>query len=51
MIDAMIEGLCCFWCGVVFEKAHGHPVLCKDCYKPNSKFPEATHKEEKIKEK
>ena len=51
MIDKSINGLCCFWCGVVFEKAHGNPVLCGDCHKADSKFPEAIYKEESIKEK
>ena len=30
--DDMIEGFCCSLCGVYFEKEHGFPVLCKDCW-------------------
>jgi hypothetical protein len=29
--DIMV-GLCCAHCGVYFVKAHGHPVLCADCW-------------------
>jgi len=28
----IISGLCCSHCGVYFENAHGHPVLCLECY-------------------
>lgn len=27
-----INGLSCSWCGVYFEKEHGYPVLCHDCW-------------------
>ena len=50
MTDKLINGECCFWCGIVFEMAHEHPVLCKDCYElcqKDPKFPKATHQEEK----
>jgi hypothetical protein len=30
--EDMTSGLCCQWCGIYFEKEHGYPVLCKDCY-------------------
>ncbi len=30
--DDVVEGLTCSHCGVYFEEAHGHPVLCHDCY-------------------
>lgn len=30
--DDMIEGLTCSWCGIMFKKEHGFPVLCKNCY-------------------
>jgi len=29
--DDMIDGLCCSWCGIYFEKEHGYPVICNDC--------------------
>ena len=32
MADDMIEGRSCSECGIYFEKSHGHPVLCKDCF-------------------
>jgi len=28
-----LDGFSCFWCGVYFEKEHGYPVLCNDCWK------------------
>ena len=50
--EAMIEGAMCSWCGVVFEEAHGHPVLCEDCYEGALQeegkapdIPKAYHKE------
>ena len=30
--DDMIEGWACSHCGIYFEKEHGYPVLCHDCY-------------------
>lgn len=32
-----IDGTKCFLCGVYFEKTHGYPVLCDDCYKNMTK--------------
>jgi len=32
LADDMVNGLSCSECGVYFEKAHGYPVLCSDCY-------------------
>lgn len=29
----IITGYCCSLCGVYFEEAHNHPVVCKDCWK------------------
>jgi hypothetical protein len=31
--EDMVDGWSCSWCGVYFEQEHGHPVLCKDCFK------------------
>jgi hypothetical protein len=28
----MIQGRTCSHCGIMFEKEHGHPVLCNACY-------------------
>ena len=30
--DMMIEGGGCSWCGVIFRKDYGYPVLCKSCW-------------------
>ncbi len=30
--DLMINGKQCSHCGMCFEKEHGCPVLCQDCY-------------------
>lgn len=27
------KGLSCQCCGIYFEKAHGFPVYCKECFK------------------
>lgn len=31
--NAMVSGEMCSLCGTYFKKAHGYPVLCKDCWK------------------
>lgn len=31
--DLKISGEMCNHCGVMFIEEHGHPVLCKDCFK------------------
>lgn len=36
--DDMTDGLACSHCGVCFEKPHGYPVLCGDCY--DGEFPD-----------
>ena len=46
----IINGFQCSWCGICFEKAHGHPVLCDDCFRDSTKkerdgLPKATEKE------
>ena len=33
----MINGSSCFWCGVYFEREHGYPVVCKNCWKNSTK--------------
>jgi hypothetical protein len=30
--DMMVDGGMCSWCGVVFRKNYGYPVLCKSCW-------------------
>lgn len=50
LADDMINGFSCSECGVYFEKEHGHPVLCKDCFEDIEQdedcfLPKATHKE------
>jgi len=30
--DLSIEGFCCMWCGRCFEREHGYPVLCRECF-------------------
>jgi len=30
--DDMIEGRSCSRCGVYFVEAHGHPVICRNCF-------------------
>jgi len=30
--DDKISGFNCSYCGVYFEKEHGYPVLCEDCW-------------------
>lgn len=32
LADDAVEGWCCEDCCIYFEKEHGHPVLCGDCY-------------------
>lgn len=47
--DDMVDGSSCSYCGVYFERPHGHPVLCKDCFadepEEDSVYPMATEKE------
>lgn len=33
IVEDMIEGLSCSWCGIYFTEPHGHSVVCKDCVK------------------
>lgn len=35
--DDAIEGFACSWCGIYFNKPHGHPVLCRECYNADPK--------------
>jgi hypothetical protein len=39
--DDMIDGFCCSECGMYFTQSHGYPVLCKDCWVPNSHLQKA----------
>lgn len=46
----MLTGRSCSWCGLYFEKKHGHPVICVGCWraaKPRERlhFKKATEKE------
>ena len=50
LADDMIEGRSCSECGIYFEKAHGYPVLCKECFEDIEQdedyfLPKATYKE------
>jgi hypothetical protein len=35
--EDMVNGRCCSHCGIYFQKAHGYPVLCSDCYNNETK--------------
>ena len=37
LADDMTNGYSCSWCGVYFEKEHGYPVLCEDCFRDAEK--------------
>lgn len=40
--DDIVNGLSCSCCGVYFERKHGYPVLCSDCFEDeNIDLPEA----------
>lgn len=46
----MINGHSCCLCGIYFEKDHGYPVVCKDCYsdltdEEREEYQRALHKE------
>lgn len=48
--EGMIEGFQCSHCGICFEREHGYPVLCNDCYdnetpEERAGLPKATEKE------
>ena len=43
--DDIIDGNCCALCGVYFEKSHGYPVACEDCYDEDCGYPKATEEE------
>ena len=36
MSEAVIDGACCSWCGVFFEKEHGYPVVCRACWREST---------------
>lgn len=40
--DQMVNGSACQWCGVLFEKEHGYPVICRNCF-DNSTRKERRH--------
>lgn len=49
IVEDMLEGLSCSHCGVYFKEVHGHPVLCKECFKDETEaekvdLPEAVFK-------
>jgi len=35
--ENMLDGSQCSHCCVFFKEAHGHPVLCHDCYDHETK--------------
>jgi hypothetical protein len=51
LADDIVDGRSCSECGIYFEKAHGYPVLCTDCWCSIPEFegeeclPKATEKE------
>lgn len=50
LANDMINGFSYSECGVYFEKPHGYPVLCKDCFEDTEQdedciLPKATEKE------
>lgn len=47
MTDDIVGGAICAECLTPFRKAHGYPVLCKDCFKhaANPQYPQAVHRE------
>lgn len=36
--DDFINGQACSWRGVYFEREHGYPVICKNCWKKARKM-------------
>lgn len=32
LAEDVVSGFMCSSCGVCFEKEHGHPVTCRDCW-------------------
>jgi hypothetical protein len=32
MAEDIIDGFCCELCCCYFEKQHGYPVVCKECW-------------------
>ena len=50
LAEAVIDGKMCSHCSIVFQEAHGYPVLCKTCHKDETEeeragIPKATNKE------
>ena len=41
--DMMIDGESCSLCGCNFEKSHGYPVVCSNCWKKLSKEDRKNH--------
>ena len=36
--DDMINGCCCALCGQYFQKAHGFPVACIECWEIDCEY-------------
>jgi hypothetical protein len=50
LADDVLCGFMCETCGTCFQKEHGHPVVCRQCWKALSEEKragrvKATHKE------
>lgn len=39
--EAISQGEQCSHCGTLFEEGHGHPVLCRDCFRNETDFERA----------
>lgn len=48
--EDMLNGECCSHCGIYFKEAHGHPVLCRDCYTQETKAERAGLRKAMIRE-
>lgn len=48
--EDILTGRCCFICGAMFVRAHGHPVSCRSCWaglteNERGEYPRASAKE------
>lgn len=43
LTDDVLDGSTCEFCGVYFERAHGFPVLCGDCWRGASAADRGAH--------
>jgi len=38
--ESMINGECCSWCNVYFQKLHGYQVACESCWEETRAYPD-----------